>query len=54
MEGSAFEELKERQSCRVAGGKGSPDTDSVLGTVLGGLDAMPQSRYHFTGEENKD
>lgn len=37
--------------------RGKLDTYSVLGTVLGGLNAMPRSRHrcsHFTGEENVD
>lgn len=56
QEGEAFEELKECQSCKVIGGKGSR-THGVLGTVLGGPDATPRSRHHrsrFTGEENVD
>lgn len=43
QKGEAFEELKECQSCKVIGGKGSR-THGVLGTVLGGPDATPPRR----------
>lgn len=56
-DGCAFEDLKLLQSCKVAGGRGSPGYRLGPGHCAGWLDTMPRSRHrcsYFTGEGSED